>query len=54
MVDEMRVHRVLRQAADVVEFLDAEASAEDAIRAQRRWLDSVKYNFIVAIADWLG
>lgn len=49
MVDEMRVHRLLRQAADVVDFLDAEASAEDAIRAQRRWLDSVKYNFIVAI-----
>lgn len=49
MVDEMRVHRLLRQATDVVDFLDAEASADDAIRAQRRWLDSVKYNFVVAI-----
>jgi uncharacterized protein YutE (UPF0331/DUF86 family) len=49
VVDEMRVHRLLRQASDVVDFLDAEASADDAVRAQRRWLDSVKYNFVVAI-----
>lgn len=49
MVDEMRVHRLLRQASDVVDFLDVEAAADDAIRAQRRWLDSVKYNFVVAI-----
>ena len=49
MVDEMRVHRLLRQASDVVDFLDAEAAADEAIRAQRRWLDSVKYNFVVAI-----
>ena len=49
MVDEMRVHRLLRQASDVVDFLDVEAVADDAIRAQRRWLDSVKYNFLVAI-----
>ncbi|MGB7981735.1 MAG: DUF86 domain-containing protein [Candidatus Nanopelagicales bacterium] len=45
----MRVQRLLRQAADVADFLDAEASASDEVRAQRRWLDSVKYNFIVAI-----
>ncbi len=49
MVDEMRVHRLLRRASDVIDFLDAEAAADDAIRAQRRWLDSVKYNFVVAI-----
>ena len=49
MVDEMRVHRLLRQASDVVDFLDAEAAADNATRAQRRWLDSVKYNFVVAI-----
>lgn len=49
MVDEMRVQRLLRQASDVIDFLDAEASADEAIRAQRRWLDSVKYNFVVAI-----
>lgn len=49
MVDEMRVHRLLRQTSDVVDFLDTEAAADDAIRAQRRWLDSVKYNFVVAI-----
>jgi uncharacterized protein YutE (UPF0331/DUF86 family) len=49
VVDEMRVHRLLRQAADVVDFLDAEAGADEGIREQRRWLDSVKYNFIVAI-----
>jgi uncharacterized protein YutE (UPF0331/DUF86 family) len=45
----MRVHRLLRQATDVIDFLDAEAAADEAIRAQRRWLDSVKYNFVVAI-----
>lgn len=49
VVDEVRVQRLLRQASDVVDFLDAEASADEAIRAQRRWLDSVKYNFVVAI-----
>jgi uncharacterized protein YutE (UPF0331/DUF86 family) len=49
VVDEMRVQRLLRQASDVVDFLDAEASADALIRAQRRWLDSVKYNFVVAI-----
>ena len=49
MVDEMRVHRLLRQASDGVDFLDAETAADEAIRAQRRWLDSVKYNFVVAI-----
>ena len=49
MVDEMRVHRLLRQASDVVEFLDAEAAVDGATRAHRRWIDSVKYNFVVAI-----
>lgn len=49
MVDEMRVQRLLRQASDVVDFLDAEALADASIRAHRRWLDSVKYNFVVAI-----
>ena len=49
MVDEVRVRRLLRQVSDVVGFLDAEAVAEDAVRAQRRWLDSIKYNFVVAI-----
>ena len=49
MVDEMRVQRLLRRASDVVDFLDSEASADERIRAQRRWLDSVKYNFVVAI-----
>lgn len=49
MVDEMRVQRLLRQATDVVDFLDAESAADEAIRAERRWLDSVKYNFVVAI-----
>jgi uncharacterized protein YutE (UPF0331/DUF86 family) len=45
----MRVHRLLRQAQDVVEFLDSEAALNPQVRAHRRWLDSVKYNFIVAI-----
>ena len=49
MVDEMRVHRLLRQVSDTVDFLEAEAVAEPSTRAQRRWLDSVKYNFVVAI-----
>lgn len=49
MVDELRVSRLLRQAADVVDFLDTEAGLDASIRSQRRWLDSVKYNFIVAI-----
>lgn len=49
MVDELRVRRRLRQATDIVDFLDAEAAADPAIRAQRRWLDSVKYNSIAAI-----
>jgi uncharacterized protein YutE (UPF0331/DUF86 family) len=49
VVDEMRVQRLLRQASDVVDFLDSEASAEEPIRMHRRWLDSVKYNFVVAI-----
>lgn len=49
MVDEMRVQRLLRQAADVADFLDAEADATVGAGEKRRWLDSVKYNFIVAI-----
>lgn len=49
MVDEMRVRRLLRQAADVVDFLESEAAADETIRSQRRWLDSIKYNFVVAI-----
>lgn len=49
MVDEMRVRRLLRQVSDVVDFLESEAVAEDSVRAQRRWLDSIKYNFVVAI-----
>ena len=49
MVDELRVRRLLRQAVDTVDFLDAEAVADPSIRAERRWLDSIKYNFIAAI-----
>ncbi len=49
MVDEVRVRRLLRQAVDIVDFLDAEAVAEPTVRAHRRWLDSVKYNFIASI-----
>ena len=49
MVDEVRVRRLLRQVMDIVDFLDAEAVADPAVRAHRRWLDSVKYNFIAAI-----
>lgn len=49
MVDELRVRRLLRQATDTVELLYEEAGADDAVRAQRRWLDSIKYNFIAAI-----
>lgn len=49
MVDELRVRRLLRQIIDVVDFLEAEAGAEPAIRGHRRWLDSIKYNFIAAI-----
>ena len=49
MVDELRVRRLLRQAMDTVAFLDEEASADAAIRVQRRWLDSIKYNFIAVI-----
>lgn len=49
MVDEFRVRRLLRQATDTVEFLDEEADADAEVRAQRRWLDSIKYNFIAAI-----
>jgi uncharacterized protein YutE (UPF0331/DUF86 family) len=49
VVDEVRVRRLLRQAMDIVDFLDAEAVAEPSVRAHRRWLDSVKYNFIAAI-----
>ena len=49
MVDELRVHRLLRQASDVSSFLESEAEVDDSIRAHRRWLDSVKYNFVVAI-----
>jgi uncharacterized protein YutE (UPF0331/DUF86 family) len=49
VVDELRLRRLLRQAVDTVDFLDAEAVADPSIRAERRWLDSVKYNFIAAI-----
>jgi uncharacterized protein YutE (UPF0331/DUF86 family) len=49
VVDELRVRRLLRQAVDTVDFLDAEAVADPSIRAERRWLDSIKYNFIAAI-----
>ena len=49
MVDELRLRRVLRQAVDTVDFLDAEAVADPSIRAERRWLDSIKHNFIAAI-----
>ena len=49
MVDELRLRRLLRQAVDTVDFLDAEAVADPSIRAERRWLDSIKYNFIAAI-----
>jgi uncharacterized protein YutE (UPF0331/DUF86 family) len=49
VVDEFRVRRLLRQATDTVEVLDEEADADDAVRAQCRWLDSIKYNVIAAI-----
>ena len=50
MVDEMRVQRLLRQASDVVDFLDCRGVGRGVrSAAQRRWLDSVKYNFVVAI-----
>ena len=49
MVDEVRVRRLLRQAMDTVAFLDEEAAAAASIRSERRWLDSIKYNFIAAI-----
>ena len=49
MVDELRVRRLLRQAMDTVAFLDAEAGAATEVQAQRRWLDSIKYNFIAVI-----
>jgi uncharacterized protein YutE (UPF0331/DUF86 family) len=49
VVDELRVRRLLRQVTDTVDFLDAEAVADSSIRTHRRWLDSVKYNFIAGI-----
>ena len=49
MVDEARVQRLLRHLVDTVQYLEAEAASPAEIRRQRRWLDSVKYNFIAAI-----
>ncbi len=49
MVDELRVRRLLRQVTDTVAFLDDEAGVDADVRSQRRWLDSIKYNFIAAI-----
>ncbi len=49
VVDEVRLQRLLRQMLDTVAFLTAEAGAPVEIRNQRRWLDSIKYNFITAI-----
>ena len=51
MVDEARVQRLLRHLVDTIGYLESEAGADaDAsLRAQRRWLDSIKYNFITAI-----
>lgn len=49
MVDELRVQRLLRGIADTVAFLESERDQPEQVRAQRRWLDSVKYNFVAAI-----
>lgn len=49
MVDEARVQRLLRHLVDTVQYLESEAASPAEIRRQRRWLDSVKYNFIAAI-----
>lgn len=49
MVDEARVQRLLRHLIDTVAFLEDEAAAPAEVRTERRWMDSIKYNFIAAI-----
>ena len=49
MVDEARVQRLLRHLVDTIGYLESEAGADASLRTQRRWLDSIKYNFITAI-----
>lgn len=45
MVDEPRVHRLVAAVLDAVAELEGERGAE----RDRRWLNSVKYLFVVAI-----
>lgn len=49
MVDEVRLLRLLRSAADDVAVLRGEAGAGDARRADPMWLRGVKYSFVTAI-----
>lgn len=49
MVDETRILRLLRSAADDVAALRAEAAADDVRRADPLWLRGVKYAFVTAI-----
>lgn len=49
MVDAVRVQRLLRHLVDTIGYLEAEAAVDSQTRRQRRWLDSIKYNVVVAI-----
>lgn len=49
MVDRLRVERLLRRIADELAFLEAEARADEARRADSAWLRGVKYAFVTVI-----
>ncbi len=49
MVDEIRLLRLLRSAADDVAVLRREAGADAHRRADSMWLRGVKYSFVTAI-----
>lgn len=49
MVDQVRLARLLRQITDIADFLQSETEVGVEVRAQRRWLDSIKYNFVASI-----
>ncbi|RBY77759.1 DUF86 domain-containing protein [Geodermatophilus sp. TF02-6] len=49
MVDELRVHRLLRWLTDRIADLSAEAGADEQRRADPMWLRGVKYLFITAV-----